>query len=60
MENDNEKKTPLPDDDNKEDQQKPAKKDDKLDLKNLQINQIQMKSTNGSQKESQVLHFEIH
>ena len=33
MENDNEKKTPLPDDDNKEDQQKPAKKDDKLDLK---------------------------
>lgn len=33
MENDNEKKTPLPDDDNKEDQQKSAKKDDKLDLK---------------------------
>ena len=33
MENDNEKKTPLPEDDNKEDQQKTAKKDDKLDLK---------------------------
>ena len=33
MENDNEKKTPLPDDENKEDQLKPAKKDDKLDLK---------------------------